>query len=88
MTILEMYEKEGSPAHSYGVGNPVFKNIFFYGGIHMSYFFAYRDFMQKVGLAARGLSEERQEELWPLGYATCYSLCPISFRIFACLYSD
>jgi hypothetical protein len=55
MTILEMYEKEGSPAHyGPGVGNPVFKNIFFYGGIHMSYFFAYRDFMQKVGLAARG----------------------------------
>ena len=54
MTILEMYEKEGSPAHSYGVGNPVFKNIFFYGGIHMSYFFAYRDFMRKVVLAARG----------------------------------
>jgi hypothetical protein len=61
MTILEMYEKEGSPAHLYGVGNPVFKNIFFYGGIHMSYFFAYRDFCESrvgsegvTGLKTRG----------------------------------
>jgi hypothetical protein len=36
----------GAAAERYGVGNPVFKNIFFYGGIHMSYFFAYRDFMR------------------------------------------
>jgi hypothetical protein len=56
-------KKKGRQLTYMGLATLSSKIFFFYGGIHMSYFFAYRDFMQKVGLAARGLSEERREEL-------------------------
>jgi hypothetical protein len=53
MSILEMYEKEGSPAHIWG-WQPCLQKYFFLRRNSYVIFFAYRDFMQKVGLAARG----------------------------------
>jgi len=36
--FLEVYEKEGSPAHSHGVGNPIYKNLKIHVGTGTKFF--------------------------------------------------